>query len=209
MNETALARIACPGEVAGGPGALECELQLQALLPGQWTTLWTCSVLFTDEPARAERLQGFATQQRQLAAQQTELQRRLDEKSAVRVNSAPQLNSLTVYESILDITHAALTIGLQPPEWLRRLFLSSVPGNICPGLMLPFMISCQWRSSAHCPALVARSDRGPCGGRRPGRARSASCGRRTRASQQRSGAWAARHWQMRPPLRAGCASCRR
>jgi hypothetical protein len=68
-----------------GASALECELQLQAKLPGQpWATLWACSALFTDNAARAKRLQVLATQQQRLAARQAELQSRLDEKTAVR-----------------------------------------------------------------------------------------------------------------------------
>jgi len=48
-------------------------------------------VLFTDEPARAARLQGLATQQRRLGAQQAELQGRVDEKAAVRAVAATYL----------------------------------------------------------------------------------------------------------------------
>ena len=50
--------------------------------------LWACPVLFADEPARAARLQGLATQQRRLGAQQAELQGRLDEKAAVQTLTA-------------------------------------------------------------------------------------------------------------------------
>ena len=73
-----------------GGSALEFELQLQAKLPGQpWATLWACCALFTDDAARAERLQVLATQQKRLAARQAELQDRLDERTAVR--TAPML----------------------------------------------------------------------------------------------------------------------
>lgn len=86
-------RCACSGEVEGSSGALECELHLMGALqrlPPElpFATLWSCPVLFTDEPARAAQLQGLAAQQRRLGAQQAELQGRLDEKSAVCVCAA-------------------------------------------------------------------------------------------------------------------------
>ena len=89
-----------------------------AMLPGpppgqqQWAALWACPVLFADEPARAARLQGLATQQRRLGAQQAELQGRLDEKAAVRAVIATGVPVSAVVCRTADAQSSRMALGL-------------------------------------------------------------------------------------------------
>ena len=191
---------ASPGEVESGSGALECELQLQAQLPGRpWATLWACSAVFTDQPARAQRLQGLATQQRQLNARQAELQGRLDDRSAVcrLANRSPPWT----------LTAMVLIGGIM--YWVQA----------HPSLFCTFDDGAKAAQSWHAGRGMCKVGTWPCLGcacklqahdeHRPGKARNGNCGRPTRRSRPRSGLWAGRRWWARPRWRAACGSCRR
>ncbi len=71
---------------------LECQLELQAKLPGScWAAAWTCHVTFSDDTARFAALQAVQEQRDALRARKEEVDGKLAEAAKKVAETAKEV----------------------------------------------------------------------------------------------------------------------